>query len=93
MHYKFTYYIHVNKRAKFKYVTSGLDQQGMMRKGNKNTDYTQREAIQRVRQYVKRSHTKGVETEVVILTRILLYVSMAKVLSVTNPNTKAISKI
>ena len=49
----------------------------MIWKGNKNTDYTQREAIQRVTQYIERSHTQGVEIRVVTLTGILLYVSNA----------------
>ena len=53
IYYKFTYYIHIKKRANFKYVTSGVDQQGMIWKDNKNTDYTQREAIQRVTQYIE----------------------------------------
>ena len=64
---KFTYYILINKRANFKYVTFGVDQQRMKLKGNKNTDYTQREVIQRVTQYIERSHTKGLETKVVTL--------------------------
>ena len=29
-------------RVNFKYVTLGVDQQGMIRKGNKNTGFTQR---------------------------------------------------
>ena len=78
------------------YVTSGVDQQGMIWKGKKKkkktrTDYTQREAIQRVTQYIERSQTKGVETKVVTLTGILLYVSIAYVFSVTNSNVTAIS--